>query len=409
MTGPPLSISMDFIADRPRRHDRRRQLGAGARRLCLVGADRFSAVAWLATHWLLKESAVWQDRNTDEVRSAQRDAEYAYRLAVDPPAAKELRLFGLVGWTIDRFIARRTRLHELQYEATRMREKSVVLSMVVVAVANVVVFWALANAAADGDLGLGSIVAFAMAAIGASSIAFGGLNWALDGAAAPVAAVLRLEAAMAPAGALASGSDVGRRHAGRVGHLRDGHFRLSDRGRRRARSSRTSTSRSRPGRRWRSSARTAPARRRWPSCCAGSTTRRAERSRSTASTPRARPRLMAIADHRRLPGLHPLRAVAARQRGPGGRARRGHPRRPRRGRRGRPGRRSTRSWPGATRAAPICPAGSGSASPWPGRCARCRSGAGLVLLDEPTAQLDVRGEAEIFDRILDATRTAPRS
>jgi ABC-type multidrug transport system fused ATPase/permease subunit len=31
-------------------------------------------------------------------------------------------------------------------------------------------------------------------------------------------------------------------------------------------------------------------------------------------------------------------------------------------------------------------------------------GAGVVLLDEPTAQLDVRGEAEIFDRILTATR-----
>jgi ABC-type multidrug transport system fused ATPase/permease subunit len=31
-------------------------------------------------------------------------------------------------------------------------------------------------------------------------------------------------------------------------------------------------------------------------------------------------------------------------------------------------------------------------------------GAGIVLLDEPTAQLDVRGEAEIFDRLLDATR-----
>ena len=31
-------------------------------------------------------------------------------------------------------------------------------------------------------------------------------------------------------------------------------------------------------------------------------------------------------------------------------------------------------------------------------------GAGVVLLDEPTAQLDVRGEAEIFDRILGATR-----
>jgi len=31
-------------------------------------------------------------------------------------------------------------------------------------------------------------------------------------------------------------------------------------------------------------------------------------------------------------------------------------------------------------------------------------GAGLVLLDEPTAQLDVRGEAAIFERVLAATR-----
>ena len=35
-----------------------------------------------------------------------------------------------------------------------------------------------------------------------------------------------------------------------------------------------------------------------------------------------------------------------------------------------------------------------------------RRGAGLVLLDEPTAQLDVRGEAEVFDRVLAATRQA---
>ena len=36
--------------------------------------------------------------------------------------------------------------------------------------------------------------------------------------------------------------------------------------------------------------------------------------------------------------------------------------------------------------------------------AAVRQGAGLVLLDEPTAQLDVRGEAEIFERVLAATR-----
>jgi len=35
-----------------------------------------------------------------------------------------------------------------------------------------------------------------------------------------------------------------------------------------------------------------------------------------------------------------------------------------------------------------------------------KQGAGAVLLDEPTAQLDVRGEQEIFNRVLAATRNA---
>ena len=112
------------------------------------------AGAWLATHWLLRESGVWRDRNVPEVRAAQRDADYAYRLAVDPPASKELRLFGLSGWTIDRFIARRTRLHELQYAATRLRERPVIWSLLLVISANVIVFWVLASAVAHGRISL---------------------------------------------------------------------------------------------------------------------------------------------------------------------------------------------------------------------------------------------------------------
>jgi hypothetical protein len=61
------------------------------------------AGVWLATHWLLHESGVWRDRNTEEVRQAQRHADYAYRLVVEPHAAKELRLFGLAGWVVDSF------------------------------------------------------------------------------------------------------------------------------------------------------------------------------------------------------------------------------------------------------------------------------------------------------------------
>ena len=74
------------------------------------------------------------------------------------------------------------------------------------------------------------------------------------------------------------------------------------------------------------------------------------------------------------------------------------------GGRGEPRRRSTRCSRAATTAAPISPAASGSASRSRARCAPSQLGAGVVLLDEPTAQLDVRGEAEIFDRILAATR-----
>jgi ABC-type multidrug transport system fused ATPase/permease subunit len=161
--------------------------------------------AWGSTHWLLRESGVWRDRNTDEVREAQRHADYAYRLAVDAPAAKELRLFGLSGWVVDRFAARRRRLYELQWQATRLRERSVAGCLAIVLGANLVVFWAIADAVADGRIDLGAASVFLQTAFFTSAIAFGGLSWALDGAAAPVAAVLRLEEAMAPAGALPDG------------------------------------------------------------------------------------------------------------------------------------------------------------------------------------------------------------
>jgi ATP-binding cassette, subfamily B, bacterial len=205
MTGPPLSISMDFIAN-----GLVEMVGGVASALILFGyawwAPLLLAGAWLATHWLLRESGVWRDRNNQEVRAAQRDADYAYRLAVDPPASKELRLFGLAGWTIDRFIARRTRLHELQYAATRLREQPVIWSLLLVSSANVIVFWMLASAVAHNRISLGEAVVYMQSAIGVSMIAFGGFSWALDGSAAPVAAVLRLEPAMRPAGALGCGS-----------------------------------------------------------------------------------------------------------------------------------------------------------------------------------------------------------
>ena len=206
ITGPPMSISMDFIAG-----GLVEMAGGLASAAVLAGYTWWAPIvlagAWIATHWLLRESAIWRDRNTGEVRQAQRHADYAYRLAVEPPAAKELRLFGLAGWVVERFRSRRRQLFELRWEATRLRERPLIWSLLLVLAANILVFWSMGMAAMEGHLSLARLVTFAGAAIGTSMIAFGGLSWALDGAAAPVAAVLRLEDKMAREGTLAQGHE----------------------------------------------------------------------------------------------------------------------------------------------------------------------------------------------------------
>ncbi|HZR18166.1 MAG TPA: ABC transporter ATP-binding protein [Verrucomicrobiae bacterium] len=204
ISGPPLFISMGFIASGLA------EMVGGLASACVLAAYAWQAPillagAWVATHYLLRESAVWKDRNTEPVREAERNAEYSYRLAVEPPAAKELRLFGLASWTTERFKAQRRRLHELRWEATRLREKPVIWSLLLVLGANVLVFAAMAMDAAAGRLDLPRLVTFASAAVGTSMIAFGGLSWALDSAAAPTGAVLRLHESMKPAGTLISG------------------------------------------------------------------------------------------------------------------------------------------------------------------------------------------------------------
>src|SRR3954471_10561016 len=72
MTGPPLSISMDFIAGSLV------EMFAGLAFTAVLASYRWWAAlalggAWLATHWLLRESSGWHDRNTQTVRAAARE------------------------------------------------------------------------------------------------------------------------------------------------------------------------------------------------------------------------------------------------------------------------------------------------------------------------------------------------
>ncbi len=223
ISGPPLNISMDFIAAGLV------ELLAGLASAAVLAAYAWWAPlllggAWLATHWLLRESGVWRDRATTPVREAQRHADYAYRLAVDAPSAKELRLFGLAGWTVERFRRHRRTLHDLRWEATKLRERPLATSLALVLAANALVFGSMASAAIGGELALDRMVTFAAAAIATSMIAFGGLSWALDGAAAPAAAVLRLGPAMAERGTLRRGAAPARAMPAREVRFRNVRF-----------------------------------------------------------------------------------------------------------------------------------------------------------------------------------------
>jgi ATP-binding cassette, subfamily B, bacterial len=224
MTGPPLRISMDFIASGLV------MLVVGvASALVLFGFNLWAPIAltaaWASTHWLLRESAIWRERETDEVRSAQQHADYAYRLAVEPPAAKELRLFGLADWVIDRFVTRRTHLYELRWNATKLRERSLFGALAIVLGANALVFWRLAVELTSGQLELAYAAVYLQAAVGVSAIAFGGLSWALDGASAPAVAIARLGAALAYKGALPSGTHSALHAPAREIRFRDVTFR----------------------------------------------------------------------------------------------------------------------------------------------------------------------------------------
>jgi len=202
ITGPPLSVALGFISAGMV------ELLGGAAQAVVLGTVLWWAPfvvggAWLATHLLLRQSSFWANRTDPEVMAQQQHADYSYRLAVDAAPAKEVRVFGLGGWVVDRFAATRHRLLDLQWEAMRLRQRSLLTVMAVLAVAHAVVLVPLVMGATDGDLSLAAMVVAAQALMGTSALGVGGFTWALESAAQPVQVVERLEDRMAPEGALA--------------------------------------------------------------------------------------------------------------------------------------------------------------------------------------------------------------
>jgi ABC-type multidrug transport system fused ATPase/permease subunit len=161
--------------------------------------------AWISTHVLLKDTSSWKVFGSEPVTRERRHADYAYRLAVGAPAAKELRLFGLGGWMVEQIASRRSRLVDVILHEQRLRRGQIRWGLALVVVANALIFWSLARDAAAGSLSLAALIVFAQAAIGVSALASGDFDWWFRGSAQPVPTLLDLEAPMASAGGLGSG------------------------------------------------------------------------------------------------------------------------------------------------------------------------------------------------------------
>jgi len=219
ITAPPLRVCMPFVANGLV------EIGSGLAAAAILFWYRWWAplvlvAAWLATHRLLRESTVWRTWRSEEVMRAQRHADYAYRMAVDVPAAKELRLFGLGGWTVSRFASYRRELLDLSLHALRLRERSLLWAALAAFAGNGLVMGFLAADALAHRVGLGNLVMFTGAVVGAAVLGVADFDWWFDTAARPAAVVASLQQKMPDFAALPSGSQPAAGLPGREIRLR---------------------------------------------------------------------------------------------------------------------------------------------------------------------------------------------
>jgi ABC-type multidrug transport system ATPase subunit len=191
VTGPPLSASLPRIADGFV------EIGGGiSLSLVLLGyrwwAPILAGFGWVWSHRLLRKSSVWKAWEDPTVVDEMRHVNYAYNLAVRAPAAKEIRMFGLAGWTVDRYFSRRKKMVELIIKARSLKKTPIALAIGAIAGGNVMLFWSLAHSASHGDIGIRAVTIFAQAALGASALAFGEVDWWFRQGSQPVPVVLDL-------------------------------------------------------------------------------------------------------------------------------------------------------------------------------------------------------------------------
>jgi ABC-type multidrug transport system fused ATPase/permease subunit len=162
---------------------------------------------WLGVLWLLVWPVIVYVMQREYVRVGQvgyglsdalRRAEYLRDLAITPPAAKEIRVWGMLEWLVARFEAAWRTALEPVWRVRRPRARVVFGASGVVLLINVLSYGLLAYAATRGDLSLAAVAVYTQALAGANLYAaFDDHNAYLSFAAVSVPKMLELDRRLA--------------------------------------------------------------------------------------------------------------------------------------------------------------------------------------------------------------------
>ncbi|WP_162794715.1 ABC transporter ATP-binding protein [Nonomuraea lactucae] len=157
---------------------------------------------WLGLLWLVLWPVVVYRMQRDYARIGQegykqstelRRAEYTRDLALNTPTAKEVRVWGMLDWLISRFDSTWRAAITPVREARRPRPATVLGSSGTILAINALSYGLLGWAAVRGDLELGALAVFVQALIGANSYALGDEHFYLSYASVTVPKLLTLE------------------------------------------------------------------------------------------------------------------------------------------------------------------------------------------------------------------------
>jgi ATP-binding cassette subfamily B protein len=158
--------------------------------LVFIAAWAFVRHAWVRK---LRDSV---QLNALQTRSLRRSGYYR-DLALTAPAAKETRVFGLGGWLVDRFVRDWTDAMSVVWRERRQGGPRLWISMLVLAVVHLAVFTMLGRSAARGEISLGALAVYLQAALGLEGVVSYDEDHKIDTGSRPVLATVELEREMA--------------------------------------------------------------------------------------------------------------------------------------------------------------------------------------------------------------------